>query len=565
MIQRPTPAIVSQAAVRALPRWAVGLVCVLFLLPGFVGRDPWRAYELAAFAVMLDMAWLQGPWLSPQVLGQAAEQWGLLPYWLGALSIQVFSGMDAAWASKLPFMGLTALTLWATWHSAFFLAVQPAAQPVTFAFGGEAHPRDYARALADGSLLLLVACLGLALLAHETTIDTAKLAFAALWLLSWVRLLVKGYQHKTLLYWTVGSLGLALSGAPLLTVVLTIAATLALRKRPHQTNSLPIWQMLILTIPSLLVLWGMVQLGWAWLNGSWANAFTLANMRSMVELLTWFTWPAGILGLWALWKWRHHIGEAHIYVPSWVILAVLLTSFFQGSADRVLLLALPALAVLAAFALPTLKRSVIALVDWFAVLFFSLGAVFIWVMWLAMMTGIPAKPAANVARLAPSFNTEFSWVLFLPALLASLSWVSLIAWRIGRAQVALWKPVVLSASGAMLCWVLLMTLWLPLLNHGMGLAPLSQRIAQLTGTSSCVVLHGVSDTYVGALLYHGELQVVRTTQNQASDCKWLVVAPSAYEIPSPKLNWNEWAFVQTVPRLRESQESVLLLRRISAQ
>jgi len=114
MTQRPTPAIVSQAAVRALPRWAVGLVCVLFLLPGFVGRDPWRAYELAAFAVMLDMAWLQGPWFHPEVLGQVAEQWGLLPYWLGAISIQVFGSMDAAWASKLPFMGLTGLTLWAT-------------------------------------------------------------------------------------------------------------------------------------------------------------------------------------------------------------------------------------------------------------------------------------------------------------------------------------------------------------------------------------------------------------------------------------------------------------------
>ena len=55
-MRRPTPAIVSQAAVRALPRWAVALVCVLFLAPGFMGREPWRSHELEAFAVMLDMA-----------------------------------------------------------------------------------------------------------------------------------------------------------------------------------------------------------------------------------------------------------------------------------------------------------------------------------------------------------------------------------------------------------------------------------------------------------------------------------------------------------------------------
>ena len=42
-----------------------------------------------------------------------------------------------------------------------------------------------------------------------------------------------------------------------------------------------------------------------------------------------------------------------------------------ANSDRSLLLALPALAALAAFALPTLRRSVSALIDWFALLFFS--------------------------------------------------------------------------------------------------------------------------------------------------------------------------------------------------
>lgn len=66
--------------------------------------------------------------------------------------------------------------------------------------------------------------------------------------------------------------------------------------------------------------------------------------------------------------------------------------------DRTLLLALPALATLAAFALPTLKRQVLALIDWFALLFFSTSALTIWVIWIAMQTGFPPQPAANVAR-----------------------------------------------------------------------------------------------------------------------------------------------------------------------
>ena len=45
----------------------------------------------------------------------------------------------------------------------------------------------------------------------------------------------------------------------------------------------------------------------------------------------------------------------------------------MAGSDRALMLALPALAVLAAFALPTLKRSAAAAIDWFSVFFFTIA------------------------------------------------------------------------------------------------------------------------------------------------------------------------------------------------
>ena len=565
MNHRPTPAIVSQAAVRALPRWAMGVVCLLFLLPGFLGRDPWRPNELAALAVMLDMAWLQGPWLQPEVLGQASSQWGLLPYWLGALSIQAFGWIDAVWAAKLPFVVFTALTLWATWQSTFLLALQPAAQPVSFAFGGEAQPKAYALALADGALLLLVACLGLALMAHEITVDTAKLSFAAVWLLGWVRWVVQGHKHSTFALWTTGSLGLSLSGAPLLSAVLVTLAIAASSTFKTANPKPTIWQLLIYALPVFVLMLALMQLGWSWPAGSigvWVEPFA---WRKMFELLAWFTWPAGILGLWALWKWRQHAQEAHILIPGLVIVGVVAASFSHSASDRLLLLGLPAFAVLGAFALPTLRRSVIALIDWFAVLFFTFGAAFIWVMWMAMTTGVPAKPAANVARLVPSFEPAFSWLLFIPAVAVSAAWIGMIVWRLGRSQVALWKPVVLSASGAMLCWTLLMTLWLPLLNHGMGLAPISQRIAQKTAPQACVIVQGLPDTYVGGLLYHGQLQVFRPQHSASTQCPWMIVDPSAYGKAASSVDWTQWTKVETLPRLRDNRDAVVLLQRVQAQ
>ncbi|MFZ9180222.1 MAG: hypothetical protein ACO21V_13530, partial [Limnohabitans sp.] len=41
----------------------------------------------------------------------------------------------------------------------------------------------------------------------------------------------------------------------------------------------------------------------------------------------------------------------------------------------------------------------------------------------------------------------------------------LVHWRAGRHRAALWKSLVLPAGGAALCWLLLMTLWLPALDY----------------------------------------------------------------------------------------------------
>jgi hypothetical protein len=71
---------------------------------------------------------------------------------------------------------LLALTLLLTWAATYHLALTDAAQPLPFAFGGEADPVDYARAVADGAVLAFIATLGLLQLGHETTPELAQLA-----------------------------------------------------------------------------------------------------------------------------------------------------------------------------------------------------------------------------------------------------------------------------------------------------------------------------------------------------------------------------------------------------
>jgi hypothetical protein len=68
-VNRPTPAIVSQSAVRRLPRLALILFCVAYVLPGFLGREPWKNADVGAFGAMLELAGGTAAWWQPSVLG----------------------------------------------------------------------------------------------------------------------------------------------------------------------------------------------------------------------------------------------------------------------------------------------------------------------------------------------------------------------------------------------------------------------------------------------------------------------------------------------------------------
>ena len=554
-MNQPTPAIVTQAAVRRLPRWALLLFCAAYVLPGFLGREPWKLADVAAFGAMLEMATGMGQWLQPGVLGQPLADPALLPYWLGALAIQALPFLEPASAARLPFIALLAITLAAVWYTVYHLARQPAALPVAFAFGGEAHPTDYARALADAGLLALVACLGLAQLSHETTPDLARLCGATLLLLGAARLLSPDAPRpwRSLIIWAAGCVVLALSDAvlPLAALGLVWMLTLSTRRSHAGWMAGLIW---------LLAL----ALG-EWLSGglapsSWTPRTDDAD--SFARLLLWFTWPAWPLALWTVWRWRRQWLAPHVALPLWLVAVGVLTSALADERDRALLTALPGLAALAAFALPTLKRSVSALIDWFTLLFFSGCALIIWVIWVAMMTGVPAKPAANVAKLAPGFVPEFSVLPFVLGLLATLAWIWLVSWRVGRHRQALWKSLVLPSAGATLCWLLLMTLWLPLLDFGRSYGPLSRRIATLVPPGSCVMADGLNPGQITALRYHGRLTVVPSAASGDARCRVMVVSPASQPSLDQRVNLTEWAYQAAVSRLGDTKETLLVYRRI---
>lgn len=544
------PAVVTQRGARRLPRLALLLLCAAYVLPGLFGRDPWRHADVAAYGLMAAMADGRSSWWTPTLGGLPVDA-ALWPHWLGAGFILIGQGwLDPALAARLPFALLLSATLALCWYSSFLLARTDAAQPMPLAFGGEADPVAYARAMADGALLALMATLGLLQLGHETTPELAQLFAVSLALYGLAAAPFRVAKARLAIVLALPLL--AASGAPAMAAGMGALGTLiCLRSRLPEARRFAPW------VLGALLLGVMLASGqglWRWR----VEGLQLDDLPSIARQWLWFLWPCWPLALWTVWRWRQYLSFRHVSVPLAVLLVTLASNLAMGGSDRALLLGLPPLAVLAAFALPTLRRSAAAAIDWFSMIFFSLAGLTIWVIYLAMHTGVPAKPAANVAKLAPGFEAEFSAFALALALAGSLAWLAVVRWRTGRHREALWKSLVLPAGGVALCWLLLMTLWLPLLDHARSARPLVDRLAAHVPPSTvCIAAPGLPPSTLAALEVFGGW-TVDAGPLQASTCPvWLRVARDR-PLPAIPPGWTERVVLQ---RPTDRKELTQLLSR----
>ncbi|HLL13076.1 MAG TPA: hypothetical protein VK570_18580 [Rubrivivax sp.] len=549
----PNPALVTQRGARRLPRVPLLLLCAAYLLPGLFGRDPWRTADVTAFGQMVAIAEGRTPWLAPMLGGVPADT-ALLPHWLGALFISAGSQwLGPALAARVPFAVLLALTLALVWYTTFHLARTDAAQPVPFAFGGEAEPVDYARAVADGAVLALMATLGLLQLGHETTPELGQLCAISLYIYALAAAASRPWRARLAV---LGALPLlAGSGAPSMALAAGIGGLVVCSLSRHaQVRAFTLWVAVSMAIAAVV----------AEALGAWrlrSNGLALGDLPGIARQWLWFMWPAWPLALWTLWRWRRQLQHRHLSVPLVAVTVAMVANLAMSGSDRALMLALPGLAVLAAFALPTLKRSATAAMDWFSMFFFSGCALVIWVLYVAMQTGTPAKPAANIAKLAPGFQPSFSLLALLFAALGTLAWLWLLRWRTGRHREALWKSLVLPAGGVALCWLLLMTLWLPLLDYARSPRALVARLAGQVPADACIAAPGMAPANVAALEYFGRWKVDAASDAGAAGgaCNYLLHTTRVRPLPAAPPGW---LLVAEAKRPTDRDEVTLVYRRL---
>jgi 4-amino-4-deoxy-L-arabinose transferase-like glycosyltransferase len=519
---RPSPARVTTAAATPFPRAALWALLIIFIATGLFGRDPWYQEDAAGFGAMWTMAHgTSTDWWLPNVEGVFLTDGGPLAYWVGAVFIRLFGPwLGEVNAARLAAGGWFLLTTAAVWYSTYRLARRDEAQPVAFAFGGEAQPRDYGRMIADIATLLFIATIGLVVRVHETNDLIATTAFVGLTLYG----LVGGLRRPLRGAVTTGlGLGLlALTQGPLAAAVVTLGALAGMLitwPRGHRTQAIAVTLAIACAVAAI---WPLGALSTpAPMRSGFIDAWQAAAAHSLVppdldalfwigKTVAWYDWPLWPFALWALYAWRQGLGQAHIAIPSMMAAAIQASSILSRQAELPLLMMSVPLATLGAFGAVSVRRALESAIDWFSIVLFSCVMLIGWGYFIAMQTGTPPKMAASIARLAPGYVPDVGGVSIGAALLISVGWIGLVVWRIARQPEMLWRGPLLAAVGLAAHWFILNALFLPATDYKRSYRPIALQIKHeaitAAGADACVFPYDLRPAHVAVLAYHGAIR-----------------------------------------------------------
>ena len=513
---RPSPARVTEAAAAKLPRWMFFGLLAAYIVPGLFGRDPWSLEDASAFGVMWTMAHGDAlAWWLPSVVGEPLPEEGPLPFWAGALMIRWFGSIfgDIV-AARLVTVVWFLIATTSLWYATYRLARRPEAQPVAFAFGGEANPRDYGRMLADIAVLLMLATIGIVVRMHETVAETALFAFVSMLLLALAVSLDDPWKG------TVGAgialAAIALTRGPLPAGALTVATLVFVFSFGQHRWLRAVVVMVIAAM--LFAIWPLAAENatpqavlyfdswWAW-NERELYGPSLTSLMWFIRNVGWYTWPLWPFALWTLYSWRSFWGRPHVLLPMLIsassIVALLVVN---DPSDRELIAGVPGLVVLGAFSVSTLRRAADNAIDWFSLVLFTLALLAVWIYFGAWNAGVPPKMAASVSRLVPGLEAAVPLVATAVALAATAGWLVLALWRVRRRPKMLWRGPFFAAGGLAAVWVVVVSIYGAPIEYSRSYASTAAVLAaqvKRVGGDGCVQAHHLPIGVRAMLAYHG--------------------------------------------------------------
>ncbi len=503
--------------------WILAAMLAFYVLAGLFGRDPWKGED----AIHIGTAWHMlnyGDWLSPDLAGRPFNEPPLY-YWSASLTGFLLGGM-------LPL------------HEAIRFA---SALWVTLALMGlyYASRELYGQEDAAAAPMLLAGCAGLVFHAHDA--QPMLIAVAAYGGALGALAAIGRKPRLTGIFYGLAMAGCFLGTGIATTLPLLLIAPLAWwlapeRRQAASTLAIAFAIALLLSLPwPSLLYWNEPLRFNAWLTTEIApfkTPFVFSGLFGFLAMVPWFAFPALPLALWTLWTRRQKCIETSQLLPLALFgITVLILAWTFRVREIPALLLLPPIALLATPGALTLRRGMANAFDWFAMMTFSVFAVFVWICWSAMALGWPTKLAQRVVVLRPGFVGHVDFVALSIGIAATAWWV----WLIVTAPRSPYRSLTHWTMGFTTLWLLLTTLGLPWFDYGKSYRPVAQAIAQaLPEGHGCLAERGLNDTQRASLAYFVGIEPVTENSEAGRACNWLLVyGDTRRELAAPNGDWNK--------------------------
>lgn len=507
--------------------WPVALcLALILLLPGLLGRDPWRGDDAEHFGVIVQL--LQGgSWLTPMFQGEVWNQ-SPLYYWVNALIAWPFSLIlslpDAARIGNLLWVSLSIYALYQTAHATL--------------------SNDDARVLP----FLALSAPGLMLSAHETQPDLAVMAGYAVFFWGTSRLCFEKVTPGSLL--TALGLGITLLAGGLsiaLPLVLVLLGLFLVKPRLRLNTLIGLMLGLLMGFSWFIHAAAFADTQAAnladalfeaiWPTTTWRTVNELPTAAlGFIKLLAWATWPAWPIAAWTLWRRRLTFWRRETIIPL-VVLFTALALEIGASAIRPsksLVLLMPML-LLATASVTHLRRGAANMLDAFTLTLFTFTAAFVWLGWSAIHFGWPEHLSQTVTRLEPGFRTPLTLLAPAVAFLLTIGWFVLMR-NIPRSPV---RGIQHWFTGITLIWALVVALWSPWLDHGMSFNRLADQLGKQLNSPGCIATYKVSDDARAALGFELNRPMPRSAVATGKTCNWLLTeTPGNQSDIKPPKSWE---------------------------
>lgn len=531
--------------------WLLMLLCVVWLLPGVLGREPLKPDETLIADIVKHI--LGGhSLLVPLVAGEAHLERSPGFYWLATLFAGwgQWAGLALHDGARLASTACMAITLWCTGLSARLLI-------------GRRHGRS--------AVLILVGCVGLLLPGHQLSTDTGVLAAWSLGLLALAWSRQQPVSGGIVLGCALCLLGLADSVAEAGMLLLVAFSLLAFPG--WQGARYPIGLLISVTISLPVLLAWPLALGRSdpALFVTWWNNFALGRFGGFADLqlawprwrhaglLSWFAWPAWLLASATLWMQRDRLAQPRFQLPLAAAIVALL-AFVISARGRTgdLLPLLPPLALIGAAGLDYLRRGASAFLNWFGVMALGLLALYLWGVGLAVQWGVPAVLAARLAELSPGFEGRISWLASAIGLLLTLVWLWAVSRRrpMGRQAATNW------AAGITLCWGLFGAFAMDWVNYSASYRGVSRQLqAALPAKPGCILGENLGPSQRAVFHYYLDLNTRPVLSADARQCEWRLRQAGKAITPTPK----GWEVAWQGARPGDRSERYILFKRVPVQ